>query len=204
MNKRPKIAVVVISGIFLFGCKGSGSKNNEPLPPRISKAIPLVYIAKNDKRIHQGGDTVYLEGKFFSGFLFELNSEGDTMFVGSYFNGVEEGLHAKFYPNGTKQEERFYINGGKDGLQRGWWPDGKLKFLFTCYDNEFEGKFEEWSDSGMLIKQFDYKRGYEDGPQKLWWSNGVLRANYVVKNGRKYGLIGLELCSNPYDSVTKK
>ena len=204
MNKCPKIAAVVISGIFLFGCKGRGPENKEQLSPRIAKTIPLIFINRNDKRIHPSRDTVYFEGKLFSGFLFELNSGGDTMFVGSYFNGVEEGRHAKFYPDGTREEERFYINGGKDGPQRGWWPDGKSKFLFTCYDNEFEGKFEEWSDSGLLIKQFNYKKGYEEGPQKLWWSNGGVRANYVVKNGRKYGLIGLELCSNPYDSVTKK
>jgi hypothetical protein len=31
----------------------------------------------------------------------------------------------------------------------------------------------------------------------MWWENGLIRANYVVKNGRRYGLIGLKLCVNP-------
>ena len=42
--------------------------------------------------------------------------------------------------------------------------------------------------------------GYEEGSQKAWWQNGVIRANYVVKNGRRYGLIGLKLCMNPEGS----
>ena len=196
-----KSAAVVISGILLFGCHGGSP---DVLPLRLAKSVPPVYISKRDGKLQFGKDTVYLDGKFFSGYLYEVNVGGDTQFVGSYFNGVEEGRHRKFYADGTIEEERYYINGGKDGVQRGWWPNGKLKFQFYCYNNEFEGKFEEWSDSGLLIKQFNYKNGYENGPQRLWWSNGTIRANYVVRGGRKYGLIGLELCSNPYDSITKK
>lgn len=201
MKYNLKIAILVISGIFLSRCQARGPENDTGLPPRLSKSVPANYHSRKDVRIRGSHDTVYFEGRLFTGFLFELNENSDTIFMGSYFNGVEEGRHIHRYPGGGLSEERYFINGKKDGPQRGWWPDGKPKFRFSCYNNEFEGKLEEWSDSGILIKQFNYRNGYENGPQRLWWSNGTVRANYVVKNGRKFGLIGLQLCSNPYDSA---
>jgi hypothetical protein len=204
MRQLLHVVILIVLSIFLNSCKIDSQKKNVSKPLRITKTLPDVYIKTTDKAVWISRDTVFLNGDFFTGYLFELNSRGDTSFVGSYFNGVEEGRHVRFHSNGLIAEERFFINGKKDGIQRGWWPDGRTKFLFNCYDNELEGSFEEWSDSGILLKQFHYDAGYEAGAQKLWWANGAIRANYFVKDGRKYGLIGLKLCSNPYDSVSFK
>ena len=97
-----------------------------------------------------------------------------------------------------------YINGKKEGVHKGWWPDGKQKFIFELYNNEYNGEFKEWYASGLLAKQLHYKNGQKEGSQKLWWDNESVRANYVIKNGKKYGLIGLKLCINPNDSISKK
>jgi antitoxin component YwqK of YwqJK toxin-antitoxin module len=56
----------------------------------------------------------------------------------------------------------------------------------------------------IKIKDFNYKKGYENGSQRMWWSDGKIRANYVIKNGKKYGLLGYKICVNPYDSVNAK
>lgn len=190
--------------VIITGCR-NGMKDPPEQPLRLFKAVPAIYVSVTDSGLSLHGDTVYKDGRLFTGFLIDKASSGsDSVFTGSYFDGLAEGRHAKWYPNGVMSEERFYINGKKEGLHRGWWPDGKPRFRFTCYDNEFEGKFEEWNDSGLLIKKFHYSQGYEKGAQKLWWSNGKIRANYVVRDGRKYGLIGLKLCSNPYDSSIAK
>lgn len=204
MKFSPTIAAFVISGFFLSECGGRGAEEGEVKPIRLAKTVPSIYKNRSDSGLRFSNDTVYNPEGLFSGFLYELGIDGDTLFFGGYFNGVEEGRHFQRYPGGKMREERHYINGRKDGLQRGWWPDGKPRFLFTCYAGEFEGKFEEWSDSGILIKQFHYNSGREEGSQKLWWSNGSMRANYVVRDGRKFGLIGLKLCSNPYDSAVRK
>jgi antitoxin component YwqK of YwqJK toxin-antitoxin module len=116
---------------------------------------------------------------------------------------VEEGFQRRWYPGRKLNEERFFINGKKEGMHMGWWPDGKPKFIFSASDNEYEGEFKEWNNTGVLIKQFHYHNGQEEGSQRLWWNDGSVRANYVIKKGKKYGLIGLKLCNNPYDSVNK-
>ena len=108
------------------------------------------------------------------------------------------------FPVGKKQKAGSHVNGKKEGLHEGWWPTGKKKFYFTAYDNEYNGEFYEWYASGLLGKAFHYKAGKEEGSQRLWWDNGTVRANYVVKKGKKYGLLGIKICMNPYDSIQKK
>ncbi len=171
---------------------------------KIAKTVPLLYLNELDKYFSKHQDTIFYKDKFFTGYRFTLYPNGDTAVKQSYFNGVEEGMQKKWYPNHQLQEERFYINGKKEGLHKGWWPDGKQKFLFTAYDDKYEGEFKEWYASGLLVKYFHYKNGQEEGSQRLWWDNGSVRANYVIRDGKKYGLIGLKTCINPYDSINKK
>ena len=102
---------------------------------------------------------------------------------------MEEGIQKKWYPNRQLEEERYYINGKKEGQHRGWWPDGKPKFEFSAANDIYEGEFKEWYASGLLGKQFHYVNGIEEGSQRLWWDNGTVRANYVIRNGKKFGLI---------------
>ena len=173
-------------------------------PIKIEKTVPLVYINSTDNRFSNHQDTVYYGDSFFTGYRYGLYETRDTSFIQSYFNGVEEGFQRKWHSNKQLSEERFYINGKKEGLHRGWWPNGKLKFYFTVYNDKYEGEFKEWIDNGLLVKYFHYEDGNEMGSQRLWWGDGTVRANYVIKNGRKYGLLGLKTCINPYDSIIKK
>lgn len=198
-------------GYFLFivmltmiSCKTEHKKEVKKVEPKIAKTVPANYINATSPEFTNHQDTVYYKNSFFTGFRFSLYPNGDTASLQSYFNGVEEGLQKKWYPNKQLAEERFYINGKKEGTHRGWWSDGKPRFLFTTLNNEYEGEFKEWYISGLLGKQFHYVNGQEEGSQRLWWDNGSVRANYVIRHGKKYGLIGLKTCINPYDSITKK
>jgi antitoxin component YwqK of YwqJK toxin-antitoxin module len=178
-------------------------KENEP-ELKIAKIVPPTFTNASDKGFANHQDTVYYNENYFTGYRYALYPNGDTASLQSYFNGVEEGSQKKWYPNKQLEETRFYINGKKEGTHEGWWPDGKPKFLFTVYNDEYNGEFKEWYSSGLLGKQFHYNNGHEEGSERLWWDNGTVRANYVIRNGKKYGLIGLKLCDNPYDSVIKK
>jgi antitoxin component YwqK of YwqJK toxin-antitoxin module len=182
-------------------CKANSENENQEL--MIAKTIPVRKIRSDDTGFQKHADTIYYKGKLFTGYRYSLYHNTDTAAVEGYFNGVEEGLQRRWYENGQLAEQRFYINGKKQGLHRGWWPDGKPKFEFAAHKDNYEGEFKEWYSSGLLGKQFHYKNGKEDGSQKLWWDNGTVRANYVIRNGKKYGLMGLKTCVNPYDSVIR-
>ncbi len=192
--------------LFLFSCNTKNAETITATIPeiKIAKTVPAVYVSITDKDLTKRQDTIFYKEKFFTGLRYTLYTNGDTAALDSYFNGVEEGTQKKWYPNRQLQEERFYINGKKEGAHKGWWPDGKPKMLFEAYDGEYEGEFKEWYSSGLLQKCFHYKNGQEEGSQRLWWDNGSVRANYVIRGGKKYGLIGLKTCINPYDSISKK
>jgi antitoxin component YwqK of YwqJK toxin-antitoxin module len=187
--------------IIIAACNNANEKKPEI---KIAKTVPANYKNDYDRGFTRHQDTVLYRDKYFTGYLFSLYPNNDTEFVKSYFNGVEEGWQKKWYPNKQLAEERFYINGKKEGTHQGWWPDGKQKFIFEAVNDEYNGEFKEWYSSGLLGKQFHYINGQEEGSERLWWDNGTIRANYVIRNGRKYGLIGLTVCKNPYDSVIKK
>ena len=146
-------------------------------------------------------DTLYVEDKKFCGTVYKLYPNLDTAFIGKYVNGLEHGLHKKWYPNKQLLESRLYSLGKKIGKHVGYWEGGNKKFEYNFKNGEHDGILIEWYQGGQPYKAFHYKNGYEDGSEKMWWENGTIRANYVVKNGRRYGLIGLKLCMNPMDSI---
>jgi MORN repeat variant len=191
----------IVPSVFFVSCSRAKQKVSQL---RIAKTVPANYINMADPGFATHQDTVYYQGYFFTGYRFSLYKNGDTAIIQSCFNGVEEGVQRKWYANRQIAEERFYINGKKEGTHKGWWPDGKLKFVFEAVNNEYNGEFSEWFASGVLAKQFHYVNGQEEGSERMWWDNGAVRANYVIRNGKKYGLIGLKTCVNPYDSVSKK
>lgn len=200
-----KAGFLLILPAFFYSCKENKQDANTITPEvKIAKTVPLLFTAATDKGFTKHQDTLYYQDKFYTGYRFTLYPGGDTAALESFFNGVEEGMQKKWYPNRQLMEERFYINGKKEGIHRGWWPDGKEKYFFTASNDQYEGEFKEWYTSGLLGKCFHYANGQEAGSQRLWWENGTVRANYVIKNGKKYGLLGLKTCINPYDSLVKK
>ena len=167
----------------------------------INNAVPNAVINSKDSflQIHQ--DTVFFQDKKFSGTIFNLHPNGDTSMTAHYFNGLEQGDFKKWYPNKQLAESRSFQAGKKEGKHIGFWEDGKPKFEFYFTKGEHDGMANEWYSNGQAYKAFHYTMGYENGSQKMWWENGVIRANYEVKQGRRYGLIGLKLCMTPQDSL---
>ena len=164
-------------------------------------AIPKVYTNALQEGFTLHADTIFLNNKKYSGIIYKLNNK-DTVFVGSYFNGIEEGVHKKWYSKKQISEIRYYHLGKKEGKHTGYWENGNPKFEFYFMNGEHHGIAKEWYKNGNPYRTFHYENGYEAGSQKMWWENGTIKANYVVKNGRRFGLIGLKLCMNQNDTLT--
>lgn len=60
---------------------------------------------------------------------------------------------------------------------------------------------KEWSFDGKLSHLGNFENGQEEGSQKMWYDTGKIRANYVIKNGKRYGLLGTKNCKNVSDSI---
>ena len=110
-------------------------------------------------------------------------------------------MWAKIGDNHQLMEIRFYCKGQKEGPQLAFWENGLKRFAFTAHEDGNEGSLEEWNREGHLFHLGHYLHGQEEGAQQLWYDNGKIRANYVIRQGKRYGLLGTKNCKNVSDSI---
>ena len=207
--KQYFILMCFIGILFLSACDSNSkvSQNNKlEIKPQniVAASVPTVFKPSADKGFTLNQDTIFFNNAKYSGFVYSLYNEKDTMQLAGFLNGMEEGVQKKWYPNKQIASVRMYHAGKKIGKHLGFWENGQPQFEFYFEDGEHHGIAKEWYQNGQPYRTFHYEHGYEQGSQKMWWENGIIRANYVIKNGRRYGLIGLKLCMNPNDSIFKK
>lgn len=140
----------------------------------------------------------------FNGTLFTLFPKTtDTAEISNYYNGKEDGEWKKYYPSKKIREKRYFKDGSKTGEYLVWWENGNKQLQYFFEADEYEGVCKEWSETGFLNKIMTYKKGHEDGHQQWWYDNGKIKANYVIIDGRRYGLLGTKNCVNVSDSIFK-
>ena len=163
--------------------------------------VPNTYWLKSAKEITILNDVVYLNNKKYSGFLYELYPNKDTLSSEGFINGALSGNCKKWYPNKQLIEKRSYIDGKKNGKQIAYWENGNKRFEFIAKNDACQGDLREWTFDGRLTHLAHFKEGQEEGSQKLWYDNGKIKANYVIIKGKRYGLLGTKNCKNVSDSI---
>jgi antitoxin component YwqK of YwqJK toxin-antitoxin module len=180
------------------------NQNSKEAAKKYPQKTPSVYKEATDGAFNFKQDTLYYNLKKYSGKQFILYPNKDTLFIKSYLNGLLEGVQKQWYENKILNEKRLYIANKKEGLHQGWWENGKPKYKYHFENDEFQGEVLEWYQTGQLFKKFHYDKGHEEGSQRLWFEDASVRANYVIKKGKKYGLIGIKICKNTYEKSIKK
>lgn len=192
---RNLILIYFFAFILLFSCNINPLNKNKSLP------IPLNIDAVSFKIIN---GIANVNNQPFSGtiYLFYPNTI-DTAEVRSYLQGNETGEWRKYYAGGKLSEKRSFLNGQKIGRYLVWWKNGKQQQNYFFEKDVYEGACKEWNENGILIKEMNYSKGYEEGTQRAWWDNGKIKSNYIIKEGRRYGLLGTKNCINVSDSIFK-
>ena len=168
---------------------------------RIDQRQATFFILADTVNVVTKQGITYINSDKANGILFSLHNKKDTAFIKPYTKGKEDGMVKTWYDNGQQNEIRNYEKGWQQGEAKAWWPNGKQKFIYHFTNDVFEGNLKEWAINGMLARDMNYSKGQEEGPQKLWYDNGMLRSNYIIKNGRRYGLLGTKNCINVVDSI---
>jgi len=159
---------------------------------------------KNDRELRSSGNET---GKKQTGtpvsrlYVEMYPGSRDTAVVGTYLDGEKDGTWKKYYPGGVLREKREFVKGRKTGVFTAWWENRNKQLEYLFENDEYQGTCREWNRDGMLVKEMNYENGYETGSQKMFYDNGKIRSNYVVKEGRRYGLLGTKNCTNVSDSV---
>ena len=147
---------------------------------------------------------VVFENIPFSGLAYEFYpGTKDTLWTKSYKAGLKNGIWRKYYSAGALREKRLFINGKKEGEYVGYYSNGTKNFIFQFNNGEYDGTNKIWTEKGLLIEEGNFKEGYEFGVQKTWYLNGKIKSNYIIKNNRRYGLLGTKNCVNVSSEIPK-
>jgi antitoxin component YwqK of YwqJK toxin-antitoxin module len=98
------------------------------------------------------------------------------------------------YPDGRIAEARMWRGGQEEGVHAAWWPNGRRRFEYAYHWGLMRGVAREWYPSGALFTEQHYLDGHEAGLQRMYWEDGRTRASYVIRDGRRYGLLGAKGC----------
>lgn len=152
-------------------------------------------LSKNAQGLLLENGVLFYKTKRFKGIVFEKYEDGSFKKQINYDNGRKDGQEEWWYGNGQLSQKRYYSEGVKVGKHKGWWEDGGPKFVYRFNkEGAYHGKRKEWSRNGQMVRDFNYVDGKEVGKQRMWTDAGKIRANYVVKDGERFGLIGLKKC----------
>lgn len=153
----------------------------------------LIVVTASDTALHTRNGIIFYQSALFSGEIKDMWPNHQIKSIQRVINGKREGLSETFYPNGKKESTRWYTNGEKDSLHSGWWENGNKKFEYHFKNGNYNGLFTEWYQSGKQLQQVMYANGKELYG-KGWRESGKLYMNFVMKDGRRYGMNNSNLC----------
>ena len=163
-----------------------------------------VFMNRDTMALASRNGILYVHDHLLTANLFSFYpGTADTAEISCYREGKEDGCWKKFYQNNKLKEKRYFVNSYKTGEYMGWWENGNKKLDYLFKDDEYQGTCREWNTDGMLVKEMNYNKGHEEGPQKAFYDNGKVRSNYVIRDGRRFGLLGTKNCINASDSIFK-
>lgn len=151
-------------------------------------------VGAADPGLARDGALLLLDGEPWTGRVVERDAEGRTLSIAAYVDGLRNGVDRGWWPDGAPRWERAYEEGLETGVHRGWWPDGTLAFERPYADGRLDGVVREWFPDGSRYREATYAAGHESGSQRMWWEDGTVRAAYVVRDGRRWGRIGSKGC----------
>jgi antitoxin component YwqK of YwqJK toxin-antitoxin module len=193
---RLHVSLIAFLILILIACKSDVNK-------QIQKS-KLITLNIDSNQFESKNGILFYNSSAYSGKAYTLYPVSkDTFEIKEYLNGKEHGKWTRFYQNNQLKELRYFNNGLKTADLLSWWPNGKKQMVYHFKNNEYEGNCREWNNAGRLIIELNYKNGYEEGSQKMFYDNGKVRANYVIKNGRRFGLLGTKNCVNVSKDIFK-
>ncbi len=178
MNKRYTYTLVLM--IALSSCYNS-----------VDNAMTI--INKKNSSLQLINNDWLFQSQPFTGEIREDYENGSVKSLLKVTDGKLDGASQTFYPNGKTETIRSYKQNEKDGVNSGWWPNGNKRFEYHFTNGTYNGLFTEWYNDGKMVQQIVYENG-KDMAGKGWRDDGKLYMNFVVKDGRRYGLMNANLC----------
>ncbi len=182
---------ILVAGLLIGGGIAAASASN---------VTPTLDRHDSSLRVENGVWT--RRGVPFTGTLTDADPSNGERRETPFVDGREHGIARAWFANGAPMFERRFAHGREAGDHAGWYADGRIHFRYHYRDGVLEGRALEWYPNGTVYRDFNYRAGHEEGSQRMWFPDGTARANYVMKDGRRFGLPGSKGCTGSDSSVT--
>lgn len=98
-----------------------------------------------------------------------------------YYQGIPfTGQAVGCFPDDTLSYETTFINGLHDGIQKRWYPSGKLEAVYHFLKGGGHGTNQEWYESGKIRKEEIIEFGVKI--QRIEWDEqGNVTEKYILK-----------------------
>jgi hypothetical protein len=189
----PTMKVLVLAGLLLGSASESRCESDLSVPVVAGTSQGRTVLA-DDAELSRKRGLLFYRGDLFTGLVEQFDADGVLRTRNQYEMGRRHGDCRRWYSDGTLESVREYRENRKHGQHAGWFEKGQKKFLMHFDRGSYIGERKEWYASGKPFALFQYEFGKEVGLQRVWGPSGNLRSNYVVRNGRRYGLIGAKPC----------
>jgi antitoxin component YwqK of YwqJK toxin-antitoxin module len=150
-------------------------------------------VDSNSTELTRQGQIWLFKGEPFTGEVRRIEDDGVITILPLKIGFVTGNVRGTA-PNGVLRREGLFKKSMPIGLHRTWWPDGKKQSENYYLDGIPEGEARTWYASGNPYELHSYKKGQESGVQQVWFEDKRLKANYEIRNGRRYGNFGAMGC----------
>ena len=108
-------------------------------------------VEKSKFKITEG--VFHLDGKKFTGIVYENHPNGKVYREWTMLNGIEHGPSAIFYTNGQVDEKIIWKEGKKDGPYEKFYEDGQPEVISQYALDKKDGDFEVFYNNGKILRQ---------------------------------------------------
>jgi antitoxin component YwqK of YwqJK toxin-antitoxin module len=125
---------------------------------------------------------IYLDQKKDSVWRIYSDADGVLLSEETYKNDHLEGVTIVYYP-GTSQkaEETYYIGGIKNGTSKKFFENGQMMSVTNFRDDQPEGMFTFFYESGLVQLEGNYKNGFKFGKWVSYDEQGNLLSEEEYK-----------------------
>lgn len=184
----------IMTFILLLSACQSGDK-------KAIKNYPAVSISDRVYKMHLNkfevlDSIVMIDGNAYEGMI-EAEVGGVIVHKGTYKDGLRHGIHSSYFETGVLKEMCEYYRGVKHGSYSHYYPFAvqKTSVIANYQDGKRHGLYQEIYHNGKVQIERYYDNGTEISNRSFSYQGKVV-SNYVVKEGRKYGLIHSSFCKS--------
>ncbi len=98
--------------------------------------------------------------------------------------GISNGIHKEYYPNGKVKSEANYKNGKVEGILKEYYESGRLAFIQTVRNGKIRGLVKAYYENGKLKGEVNYVDSMQDGELKEYYENGKIKEEVTYIAGQ--------------------